>query len=138
MTAEQTGGLGGASQGAGGPGRILVVDDEPALGTLVQRALEPLGYAVQVTSHARVFKQLFESFEPTAVIIDIVMPDVDGIELIRWIAARNTDVRVIIASGSKSEYAKAATLLGTAAGIKSIANLRKPLSITELREAVKS
>ncbi|MGF1623481.1 MAG: response regulator [Alphaproteobacteria bacterium] len=120
-----------------GPGRVLVVDDEPALGTMVQRALEPQGYAVSVTSHARAFKQLFESFAPTVVIIDIVMPDTDGIELIRWIAARNKEIRVIIASGSKSEYAKAAALLGAAAGLKTIINLRKPLSLKELREAVR-
>lgn len=117
-------------------GRILVVDDEPALGKMVQRALAPLGYEVEVTAQARKFKQLFESRLPTAVIIDIVMPETDGIELIRWIAARSADVKVIIASGSKSEYAKAAAVLGAAAGIKTIISLRKPLSLAELREAV--
>ena len=127
-----------AGEPAVSPGRILVVDDEPALGALVRRALTPLGYEVEVTSQPRMFKQLFESRPPTAVIIDIVMPETDGIELIRWIAARSTDVKVIIASGSKSEYAKAAALLGAAAGLKSIVSLRKPLSIAELREAVKS
>lgn len=121
---------------SGSPGRILVVDDEPALGVLVRRALAPLGYEVEVTTQARRFKELFEEQPPTAVIIDIVMPETDGIELIRWIAARSVDVRVIIASGSKSEYAKAGAVLGTAAGIRSIVSLRKPLSVTELREAV--
>lgn len=104
--------------------------------SVAEAALAPLGYEVEVTAQARMFERLFESRLPTAVIIGIVMPETDGIELIRWIAARSTDVRVIIASGSKSENATAAAVLGAAAGIKTIISLRKPLSLAELREAV--
>lgn len=115
---------------------VLVVDDEPALGNFVRRALANSGYDVLVTNHAHAFKTAFVERRPVIVIIDIVMPDTDGIELVRWIAQHNTEVHVIIASGSKSEYARAATLIGKSAGIKTIDNLRKPLGLAELREAI--
>lgn len=117
-------------------GVVLVVDDEPALGKFVRRALSTSGFEVEVTSHAAAFKTLFIERKPVIVIIDIVMPDTDGIELVRWIAQQDKDVHVIIASGSKSEYARAAALIGQSAGIKSIDNLRKPLGLAELRSAI--
>ena len=117
-------------------GFVLVVDDEPALGKFVRRALSTSGFEVEVTSHAHAFKKVFLARKPVVVIIDIVMPDTDGIELVRWIAQQDKNVHVIIASGSKSEYARAAALIGRSAGIKTIDNLRKPLALAELRSAI--
>lgn len=64
--------------------RLLVVDDQPALGEIVRRTAEGLDYEVVVTTHAEEFMAEYESFDPTAIVLDIVMPDIDGIELVGW------------------------------------------------------
>jgi len=117
-------------------GRLLIVDDEPAFGAFVRAVAEKMGYEVQVTTQAREFQQVFEAFAPTDVVIDIVMPDADGIELIRWIADKESRARIIIASGANPDYAKAAEVLGTAHGLRSISTLRKPVSLADLRAAI--
>lgn len=118
------------------PRRLLIVDDEPAFGAFVRTVAEKLGYEVLVTTDAREFQQAFATFDPTDIVIDIVMPDADGIELIRWIADKESRARIIIASGSNPDYAKAAEILGTAHGLRSISTLRKPVSLAELRAAI--
>lgn len=117
-------------------GRLLIVDDEPAFGAFVRTVAERMGYEVQVTTQAREFQKAFDGFAPTDIVIDIVMPDADGIELIRWIADKGSNARIIIASGSNPDYAKAAEVLGAAHGLRSISTLRKPVSLADLRAAL--
>lgn len=65
--------------------RLLIVDDQPALGEIVRRTAAGLGYDVKVTTHAEEFMAVFDDFNPTAIVLDIVMPDIDGIELVAWL-----------------------------------------------------
>jgi two-component system response regulator MprA len=67
--------------------RILVVDDEPALRDALKRALQVEGYGVDLASDGReALAKLIES-PPDAVILDILMPEVDGLEVCRRLRA---------------------------------------------------
>ena len=116
--------------------RLLVVDDEPANGRLVEAVARDLGYEVQLTSNARDFKSAFATFAPGIVMLDLVMPDTDGIEVVHWLAAQSTSARVIIATGFDPTYAKAAALIGKIKGLTIAAVLIKPFSLDELRAAL--
>ncbi len=118
-----------------GEKRLLIVDDLPALGEVVRRVAGPLGYDVRVTTHAEDFMREYDSFAPTAVVIDIVMPDIDGIELIGWLEDKGCQAKVLVASAYNARYAKMAETLGAAKGLE-IAFLEKPFRIAELREAL--
>tara|TARA_R110001606_G_scaffold340095_1_gene488251 strand:- start:61 stop:429 length:369 start_codon:yes stop_codon:yes gene_type:complete len=115
--------------------RLLIVDDQPALGEIVRRTAAGLGYDVKVTTHAEEFMAVFDSFNPTAIVLDIVMPDIDGIELVAWLVDRDCDARILVASGYNKRYAKMAETLGVAKGLE-IGFLEKPYRIAELREAL--
>jgi DNA-binding response OmpR family regulator len=117
-------------------GRLLVIDDEPNFGKFVSRVASALGFDVEVTSCSEDFMAAVPRFQPDVIVLDIVMPKVDGIELIQWLASRGTKARVIVTSGFNPRYAEAAQILGAAAGILSIATLPKPVARADLETAL--
>jgi len=70
--------------------RILVVDDEADIRTLVKEILTDEGYDVAVAANASEARQLRGQFSPELILLDIWMPDVDGITLLhKWMASGN-------------------------------------------------
>ena len=61
--------------------RILVVDDDPSIGTMLTRALERHGYEVDATTSADEALEMAESASYDAAIVDLVMPERDGADL---------------------------------------------------------
>ena len=66
--------------------RLLICDDEPAFGRFVQNVAEDLGYEVRVTTDGRAFIEAYNSFKPTTIILDMIMPGMDGNEIVLWLA----------------------------------------------------
>ena len=84
------------------PPRILVVDDEPAILRSVERVLSP-PYQVACTHSPREAVGLADTFEPDLVILDIRMPEMDGFELMGRIRAAQSDLEIILMTGSVRE-----------------------------------
>ena len=80
----------GTSEG----GRLLVVDDEPSITDLVSTALRYVGFEVAVAANAREALALATSFRPQVVLLDVMLPDLDGFEVTRRL--RGEGVRVPI------------------------------------------
>jgi CheY-like chemotaxis protein len=117
-------------------GRLLVVDDEPEFGEYVGRVGERIGLSVRVTTNAKKFKETFHSFDPTVIVMDIVMPEVDGIELIEWLSENECTAKVILVTGFNPHYADATQKLGEARGMMSVTTLTKPVSLADLKDAL--
>lgn len=80
---------------------VLVVDDEPRVLRFVRAELESDGYRVLVASSGRQAIELHESERPALVILDLIMPDLDGFEVLRRIrVSAKTPVIVLTARGS--------------------------------------
>jgi len=109
------------------------MDDEVDFAAFVGRVAEQLGFEVTILTDPLQFKETFERVQPTDLALDMVMPDIDGIELVQWIAARGSQVRIIIMSGFNPRYAKAAEMLGQVKGRLSITSLTKPVDLNTLR-----
>ncbi len=118
--------------------RLLVVDDEIEFGRYIATVAEGLGYAVEITDHGRDFKLAYEREEPDAVLIDMVMPDIDGIELVTWLGQKKSTVHLLIASGFNPKYVEMAEILGAQKSFKSITKLQKPLRAATLRGILQS
>lgn len=116
--------------------RLLIVDDEPRFAAFVQRVAEPLGYDVEVTNHGREFQAAYRRQVPDMVVIDMVMPDIDGNELILWLVDQQCAADIIIITGYHPDYAVNARLLAEFKGLRSVATLSKPVSVARLREAL--
>ncbi len=76
--------------------RILVVDDEPAMREVLEFRLPPWGFDVSLASCGEEARNLAESMDPDVVISDVVLPDVTGLELLRWLKSGNTSRPVIL------------------------------------------
>ena len=83
--------------------RILVVDDEPDIRHLLGEILEDEGYQVSMAENASVAKELKISTKPDLILLDIWMPDTDGITLLKeWLAEEKTLCPVFMMSGHGS------------------------------------
>jgi DNA-binding response OmpR family regulator len=85
-------------------GTVLVVDDEPVVRDVVARYLQRDGYATLEASTGEQAMQIFRATEPSLVILDVMMPGLDGLELCRWIRSNsNTPVIFLTALGEESD-----------------------------------
>jgi CheY-like chemotaxis protein len=112
--------------------RVLIVDDEPDFLIVVRRVAERLGYEVETMTDGGNFKQAYARFDPTVVILDMIMPEVDGIELVQWLSRVGCKAQIIVISGFTPVYSETAVNLGKAKGLLSISRLAKPVSLATL------
>ncbi len=115
--------------------RVLVLDDEPEFGAFVRRVAEKMGCEVEVTERAVDFQERLPVFEPTLIVLDVVMPDIDGIEVLKWLAARNCQARILVVTGFNPRYTEMAGVLGDAIGLD-IQTHTKPISLKDLRTVI--
>jgi len=107
---------------------ILIVDDEPDIRSLLKEILEDEGYSVAIAEDAASARSARRSQRPDLILLDIWMPDVDGITLLKeWSEEEPVTQPVIIMSGHGNvETAVEATRLGAYDYIE------KPLSLAKL------
>jgi len=115
-------------------GRLLVIDDEPDIASFIGQVAEELGYEVRVTTDPEAFKRGYEDFRPTVIVLDVVMPEVDGIELVKFLAQRNCSARILVISGYAERYLDNTKTLGEAFGLQSITAMAKPVELPKLEE----
>ncbi|MDE0457617.1 MAG: sigma-54 dependent transcriptional regulator [Chromatiales bacterium] len=115
------------------PSNILVVDDEAGIRSLVKEILEDEGYHVEVAEDAETARASRRNRRPNLILLDIWMPDTDGISLLReWSETGTEAPPVIMMSGHGTiETAVEATRLGA------YDFLEKPLSTAKLLLAIR-
>jgi two-component system KDP operon response regulator KdpE len=94
---------------SGLPNRILIVDDEPQIRRLLRATLERAGYHVAPAADAREALRLLHIEKPDAVLLDLGLPDRDGLELIPLIRARS-DAALLVVSAREATAEKVAAL----------------------------
>lgn len=119
------------------PHRLLVIDDDAPTGTLFRRVAEREGYEVRVCGSASEGQQSVGEFDPHVILLDLIMPDVDGIEMVRWLTGVGYRGRVVMVSGYSDSYLDAAVTMLQARGIRDSHALSKPVDIARLREVLK-
>ncbi|MBB5826774.1 two-component system OmpR family response regulator [Micromonospora carbonacea subsp. aurantiaca] len=75
--------------------RVLVVDDEPNISTLLAVTLGLVSYETRVAASGRAALALVEEFDPHLVVLDVMLPDVDGFEVARRLRAAGRPVPVL-------------------------------------------
>ena len=116
----------------GEPPRILVVDDDPRTLRFVRDALAAAGYAPLVTGAARDLPSIIRAERPRLVLLDLMLPDIDGIELMGKVPEL-ADLPVIFISGYGRDETIAKALESGAADY-----IVKPFSPTELVARVRA
>jgi DNA-binding NtrC family response regulator len=113
---------------------ILVVDDEIGIRELLSEILSDEGHAVLTAENASVARRLRQSDPPDLVLLDIWMPDTDGVTLLKeWASSGQLTMPVIMMSGHATiDTAVEATRFGA------LDFLEKPIALARLLAAVKS
>jgi two-component system response regulator RegX3 len=115
-----------------GPTSILVVEDEESLADSIRYNLEREGYAVQIAGDGRRGLEHFRSDGPSLVILDLMLPEISGLDVCRSIR-EESDVPIIMVTAKDSEADKVAGLeLGADDYVT------KPFSMRELISRVRA
>lgn len=94
----------------GGPIRALVVDDEPELADLMRRGLEISGWEVSVAHDGVAALKIAREFTPDVLVLDIMMPGMDGVELLGRIRTIHPDVPALFLTAKDAVSDKVAGL----------------------------
>ncbi|MGE5252033.1 MAG: response regulator transcription factor [Bacteroidota bacterium] len=82
--------------------RVLIIEDEPSIAEVVGLYLARAGYAVQTAADGRRAMQILEGQIPDLVIMDLMLPELDGLSLTRWLRDRS-DVPIIMLTARREE-----------------------------------
>ena len=110
---------------------ILIVDDEAAIAELIRRTLAGAGYACQAVTSGAEAADLLEQNQYDLVLLDVMMPGIDGYDLLRWLRPGGMPVVFITAKGTTADKVK-----GLRLGADDY--LVKPFEIVELLARVEA
>lgn len=111
---------------------VVIVDDDIGMADFVSDAVEFLGYVPVVAGDGQQCLDLVKATRPACIIMDIVMPDMDGVELLKKLTEAQSSSPVIVMSGYDGKYLKSVSLIAEASGIVVLGALMKPFSVDDL------
>lgn len=113
--------------------RILLVEDEPTMAMIIQETLEDENFLVELADNGVEGLRLVADFHPHVIVTDVMMPDMDGFEMVRRIRKNNKNVPVLFLT---SRSAVKDVVEGFQIGGNDY--LRKPFSMLELLARIKA
>ena len=120
------------------PKKILIIDDDIDLAETISIFVEILGFEPVVVNSCKDAQMVLAEINPAVIITDIVMPDMDGIELLKWFAENNYTNPIILMSGYDGKYLGSTKSLALARGCSIIGTLCKPFTLNDLEKIFKN
>ena len=117
--------------------RLLVIDDEPALAEFVAQVASECGFLPILTANDEEFREAVVAERPDMFALDLGMPGMDGVELLRFLAEQGSRAPVLIISGFDRRVLESAFRLGVALGLQMVGPLEKPVRFQELEQVLR-
>lgn len=111
--------------------RILIIDDDPAICDYMQTFLEKDGFVVKTLSDPTLAEHEVRQGEYHVIILDIMMPKLDGIEVLKRIRAIDTDIAVVIFTAHPNLDTAVASMK-----LDAVDYIKKPFNVDEFREVL--
>lgn len=115
--------------------QVLLVEDDALFASLVQRALAGFGYTVVHARNGRAALDIYNPSTVNLVLTDLIMPSMEGIELIMALRKINPEVKIIAMSGGGRNQPEA--YLAITERLSVVKTLAKPFALDELQRVVK-
>ncbi|MDX2028842.1 MAG: EAL domain-containing response regulator [Alphaproteobacteria bacterium] len=112
--------------------RMLVIDDEKDICDLIAELGGRHGLQVETTNNPENVRATLTGFKPDFIMLDLMMPGTDGVELLRLLAETAKNAKLCLISGSDARVLNSARRLGSAHGLEVVAALEKPLDMSVL------
>lgn len=113
---------------------LLVLDDEPDICEFIADVANGLGFTATTAIDITAFRCKYEDLQPDVIILDLMMPQTDGIEVLRGLGSSRCTAAIVLVSGADARVLRTAERLGTTYGLRMLGSLRKPLTVPELEE----
>ncbi|MFN3680740.1 MAG: response regulator [Nitrospira sp.] len=110
---------------------ILVIDDDPDIRQVLQDRLEFYGFSVETAEDGPSALHKLNSFTPHCIFLDLLLPGMDGIEVLHRIKAQDHSIPIIIVTAAVTPEVASATTAKTA-----LAYLSKPFELPQLRQII--
>lgn len=111
---------------------LLAIEDDEKIANLVCKVGNEVGF-ISHAANGRMAMAAYDEFQPEVIVLDIFMPEMDGLEVLHFLHQRNSTSRIVILSGQR-DYRKIAENLGTVRGLAIEASLCKPFRIADMRD----
>jgi len=116
--------------------KLLLIDDEPALADFLASGAREAGMDAVIAVNHGDFREQFLASPPDIVALDLGMPGMDGVELLRFLAEQKFAAPVLIVSGFDRRILESAFRLGEALGLHMAGPLEKPVRLHELEDVL--
>ena len=97
--------------------KLLILDDDADVAKTIARIAEGIGFAVRFCSAPADFFATLERWRPSHLAVDLVMPALDGMEVLRQLAERGCNAQVIVTSGMGTKVLESAQRSGVERGL---------------------
>lgn len=116
---------------------LIVADDEEDIGEFFKALAEELGFEVTCITEGSEVVNLVDRMRPTVIVLDLRMPDTDGVEVIRELGRRGCKSGIILMSGMDQRTLSSVQALGAELNLNIGGTLTKPASIDNIESALK-
>lgn len=117
--------------------RLLVIDDDPEVCEFLEVAAGSLNFVVRSVSKPDQVDGAYRAFQPTVIFLDLIMPERDGIQVLRFLAGEKCEALILLMSAFDQPMVRRATSLGEALGLNLSEPLHKPVRLEDLRTVLK-
>lgn len=118
--------------------RVLIIDDDPDLRDFLADVAESLGMTVLAADEPADFLECYRSFQPNVILLDLMMPQVDGIQVLEALGAEKCASEILLMSGADSKVLNSTARFAEAQGLTVRDCLRKPIALDDLESALQS
>jgi EAL domain-containing protein (putative c-di-GMP-specific phosphodiesterase class I)/FixJ family two-component response regulator len=116
--------------------RILILDDDPDVAQTIQWVAESLGFEAEFVTNPEEFFEKLAQTCPDIITIDLVMPELDGVEIMRLLAERKCRAKIVISSGMGTRVLDASKRSASEHGLDILGVISKPISKEAFRRLV--
>ncbi|MFN3231545.1 MAG: EAL domain-containing protein [Alphaproteobacteria bacterium] len=116
---------------------LIVIDDDDLVGQLVVEAAQQVGFKSRAVQDFEGLKDAIEGGDPELLLLDLVLPNVDGIQMLRYLADRECKSKIWLLSGFDPKVVQTAERLGLSLGLTILGALTKPVSVTTLKDELR-
>lgn len=113
--------------------RLLILDDDPSISATIAMIAEDAGFESSSTSDPEEFFRLVEEWQPSHIALDLVMPQMDGVQVMTRLSKQGCETKIIITSGVGSRVLDAAARSAVEHGLVIAGILSKPFTPAALR-----
>jgi len=116
--------------------KLLIIDDQRGIASVVGQVAQAMAFEVEILTNSIDATEVFLAFQPDIVVLDMIMPGKDGIDVLNEILLTDIPTRIVLVSGAGNAYLKLGQSIAHFHGNDQVTVLAKPFRRAELIAAL--